>query len=150
MPLALGLDLGSSGARLALVAAAPDQPHLDSPRGALAPTELLWEGAIPYGAPFEDPTGWRAALLTLAAEIPTPYRSRIGAIAIDGTSGTLLLCRPDGSLLPSPLHQALPYHFACPAQASAAAAIAGGGAAASASGSLARGLALLERAEALG
>ena len=118
--------------------------------GALAPTELLWAGAIPYGAPFEDPTGWRAALLTLAAEIPTPYRSRIGAIAIDGTSGTLLLCRPDGSLLPTPLHQALPYHLACPAQATAAAAIAGGGPAASASGSLARALALLERAEALG
>ena len=150
MPLALGFDLGSSGARLALVGAAPDKPHVDSPRGALAPTELLWEGAIPYGAPFEDPTGWRAALLSLAAEIPTPYRSRIGAIAIDGTSGTLLLCRPDGSLLPQPLHQALPYHLACPAQATAAAAIAGGGPAASASGSLARALALLERAEVLG
>ncbi|GDX78040.1 sugar kinase [Cyanobium sp.] len=150
MPLALGFDLGSSGARLALVGAAPDKPHVDSPRGALAPTELLWEGAIPYGALFEDPNGWRAALLTLAAEIPTPYRSRIGAIAIDGTSGTLLLCRPDGSLLPPPLHQALPYHLACPAQATAAAAIAGGGPAASASGSLARALALLERAEALG
>jgi sugar (pentulose or hexulose) kinase len=150
VPLALGFDLGSSGARLALVGAAPDKPHVDSPRGALAPTELLWEGAIPYGAPFEDPTGWRAALLSLAAEIPTPYRSRIGAIAIDGTSGTLLLCRPDGSLLPQPLHQALPYHLACPAQATAAAAIAGGGPAASASGSLARALALLERAEALG
>jgi len=71
------------------VGSAPDKPHVDSPRGALAPTELLWEGAISYGAPFEDPTGWRAALLTLAAEIPTPYRSRIGAIAIDGTSGTM-------------------------------------------------------------
>jgi len=150
VPLALGFDLGSSGARLALVGAAPDKPHVDSPRGALAPTELLWEGAIPYGALFEDPNGWRAALLTLAAEIPTPYRSRIGAIAIDGTSGTLLLCRPDGSLLPQPHHQALPYHLACPAQATAAAAIAGGGPAASASGSLARALALLERAEALG
>ena len=150
MPLALGFDLGSSGARLALVAASQDKPPLGSAGGALAPTELLWEGAIPYGAPFEDPTGWRAALLSLAAEIPTPYRSRIGAIAIDGTSGTLLLCRPDGSLLPPPLHQALPYHLACPAQATAAAAIAGGGPAASASGSLARALALLERAEALG
>ena len=123
---------------------------MGSAGAALAPTQLLWEGAISYGAPFEDPTGWRAALLTLAAEIPTPYRSRIGAIAIDGTSGTLLLCRPDGSLLPTPLHQALPYHLACPAQATAAAAIAGGGPAASASGSLARALALLERAEALG
>ena len=123
---------------------------MGSAGAALAPTQLLWEGAISYGAPFEDPTGWRAALLSLAAEIPTLYRSRIGAIAIDGTSGTLLLCRPDGSLLPQPHHQALPYHLACPAQATAAAAIAGGGPAASASGSLARALALLERAEALG
>jgi sugar (pentulose or hexulose) kinase len=74
----------------------------------------------------------------------------VGAIAIDGTSGTLLLCHRDGSLLPPPLQRALPYHRACPEQATAAAAIAGGGPASSASGSLARALALLEEARAVG
>ena len=74
----------------------------------------------------------------------------MGAIAIDGTSGTLLRCQRDGSLLPPPLQRALPYHRACPEQAAAAAAIAGGGPASSASGSLARALALLEKARAVG
>lgn len=79
-------------------------------------------------------------------------RRRIGALAIDGTSGTLLLCRPDGSLLPGPLSRALPYHLACPEQQRAAVALladdptARGGPAASASGSLARALRLLEQA----
>jgi sugar (pentulose or hexulose) kinase len=68
----------------------------------------------------------------------------VGAIALDGTSGTLLLCRPDGTLAPAPLDQAVPYHQACLVQTAAAKAIAGNGPAASASGSLARALMLLE------
>ena len=117
---------------------------------APAPPELLWEASTAYPGAFEQPTAWRDALLSLAARIPIPWRGRVGAIAIDGTSGTLLLCHSDGSLLPPPLQQALPYHRACPAQAAAAAAIAEGGPASSASGSLARALALLEKARAVG
>jgi sugar (pentulose or hexulose) kinase len=75
----------------------------------------------------------------------------VGALALYGTSGTLLLCRSDGSLPEEirrgvDLAQALPYHLACPEHGQAAAAIAGRGPAAGASGSLARALRLLEAA----
>ena len=99
-----------------------------------------------YPGPFEDPLAWRQALVELAATIPENWRQGIGAIAIDGTSGTLLLCRADGSLADPPLDRALPYHQACAEQADPAAAIAAGGPAASASGSLARALRLLASA----
>ena len=136
-PLGLGVDLGTSGLRLALVGAG----------------EPLWEGASPYPGPFEDPGSWRQGLLALCGRVPTGLRQRVGAIAIDGTSGTLLLCRPDGSLLPGALSRALPYHQACPDQADTARTLTTAGpnpasdAAASASGSVARALQLLARAE---
>jgi len=84
------------------------------------------------------------------AQLPPEQRRGVAAIALDGTSGTLLVCRPDGSLVAGALGHALPYHQACPEQAAAAAALAGGGPAASPSGSLARALALLSAAEAAG
>jgi sugar (pentulose or hexulose) kinase len=79
----------------------------------------------------------------------------VGAVALDGTSGTLLLCRPEGALLEGDLALALPYHLACPEQASAAAALVATGSeaagpASGASGSLARALRLLERAREAG
>ena len=138
--LGLGLDLGTSGARLALMEATGD-----------APAALRWEQAIPYPGRFEDPEAWRRALTTLVAALPPEERQRVGAIAIDGTSGTLLLCRPDGSLPGPDLANALPYHHACPGQQAAAMALANHqGPAASASGSLARALELLERARTAG
>jgi sugar (pentulose or hexulose) kinase len=139
-PLGLGLDLGTSGARLALIQAC----------GA-GSDGVVWERAIPYPRRFEDPESWRMALVTLVAALPPQSRARVGAIALDGTSGTLLLCRPDGALLGDQLAHALPYYQACPQQQAGAAALAGGcGPAASASGSLARALVLLERAQAAG
>ena len=138
--LGLGLDLGTSGARLALMEVTGDTPAV-----------LRWEQAIPYPGRFEDPESWRRALATLMAALATEDRQRVGAIAIDGTSGTLLLCRPDGSLPGAALASALPYHHACPGQQAAAAALVDNqGPAASASGSLARALELLERARAAG
>ena len=129
------MDLGSSGIRVALI-----------DRHGAVPVEL----AAPYPAPFDHPEGWRSGLISLCAQVPSPLRERVGAIAVDGTSGTLLLCRPDGSLASDALGLALPYHRACPQQAAAAAALvglqAGPVAAASASGSLARALWLLEAA----
>jgi sugar (pentulose or hexulose) kinase len=138
-PLGLGVDLGSSGLRLALINAA----------GAIQ-AEL----SADYPAPFADPQGWRAGLITLCGRLPAELRAAVAAIAIDGTSGTLLLCRPDGSLGPADLALALPYHQACRHQAAAAAALAGPAAAAlpvaSAGGSLARALQLFARAQELG
>jgi sugar (pentulose or hexulose) kinase len=136
LPCALGLDLGTSGLRLVVVEAAGNP---------------VFEQASAYPAPFEDPVGWRQGFQQLCDRIPLAWRRRIGAIAVDGTSGTLLLCREDGSLLEGTLARALSYAQACPEQGAAAAAIASGrhgqvGPAASASGSLARALRLLEQA----
>jgi len=141
-PLGLGLDLGSSGLRVALVSAA-----------APADERPLWQEASPYPGGFDDPNSWWQGLISLCERLPGALRERVGAIAMDGTSGTLLLCRPDGSLLPGALGLALPYHQACPAQADAARTLATVGphqpspAAASASSSLARALQLLEQAD---
>ncbi|MEB3233945.1 MAG: FGGY-family carbohydrate kinase [Cyanobacteriota bacterium] len=138
-PLGLGVDLGSSGLRLALVCAG----------------EPIWQTAAPYPGRFEDPTSWWQGLVALCRQIPDGLRPRVGAIAIDGTSGTLLLCRPDGSLLSGELAWALPYHQACLEQAGSASALANSGpnpnsaAAGNASGSLARALQLLEGASCL-
>jgi D-ribulokinase len=137
--LALGVDLGSSGLRLALV------------NGEGAVVAELGSG---YPAPFVQPRGWCQALVAICRTLPADLRTRVGAVALAGTSGTLLLCRPDGSLAAGSqpgvnLAEALPYHLACPEQTRAAAAIAGGGLAASASGSLARALRLLAAAQEL-
>jgi D-ribulokinase len=131
-PLALGLDLGSSGLRLALV---------DAKGIAVA------EKAGEYPTDFRDPTGWLQGLITLMTALPSELRQRIGALALDGTSGTLLLCNAAGGQLPRPLNLSLPYHQACPEQSEEAQRLAGSGPAAAASGSLARALRLLQAAE---
>jgi sugar (pentulose or hexulose) kinase len=133
--LGLGIDLGTSGIRLAVVNAAG---------------QLQVEISAEYPAAFEDPQGWCDGLRTLCAELPAHLRAAVAAVAIDGTSGTLLLCRPDGGLGQGALARALPYHLACPEWAEAVAELVGAGGAqtpaGSASGSLARALRLLEQA----
>ncbi|MEB3322329.1 MAG: FGGY-family carbohydrate kinase [Synechococcaceae cyanobacterium] len=137
--LALGLDFGTSGLRAALV----------DPGG-----RRLEEVASPYGRPFEEPAGWLETCTRLLDRFPREERSMVGAIALDGTSGTLLACRPDGRLLPGAPGRALPYHRACPEQAGEVQRLTRGegeaGPAASSSGSLARALHLLAGAEAAG
>lgn len=135
--LALGVDFGTSGVRLALLNRAGHTLH---------------EQATPYLAPFEHPEGWKQGFLQLLHQIPSALKLEIGAIALAGTSGTLLLCRPDGSLLPDGLDQALPYHQACVEQLPEVHGLLGGASAhpaGQASGSLARALTLLHRAHAL-
>ena len=134
----LGVDLGSSGLRLALLQ-----------RGEACQQEFL-EQVSAYPGPFEDPRSWRQGLITLARRLPPERRRAVRAIAVDGTSGTLLLCRADGSLLPGELALALPYSLACPEQTDALAALGMEGPAASTSGSLARALRLQARAAAAG
>ena len=126
-PLGLGIDLGTSGLRLALM----------DPSGT-----LLAERSANYPRCFEDPQGWREGVVALCAELPQELRDRVVAVAVDGTSGTVLACAANGD----PWGQALPYFLACSEQASAAAVLAGSASApaASASGSLARVLRLLE------
>ncbi|WP_259738079.1 FGGY-family carbohydrate kinase [Synechococcus sp. CS-205] len=123
--LAAGVDLGSSGIRLVLI----------DPQG-----QLLDERATAYPSSFDDPLGWRQGLAGLLQQLPASLRKRLGAISLDGTSGTLLACRSDGA----PLGPALAYGHACPEQAETLAELVPPGCpAASVSGSLARALHLL-------
>ena len=122
------MDLGTSGLRLAL---------LNGQGQLVAGRQAAYPGA------FEDPASWRDGLIALVASLEPGQRQRIGAIALDGTSGTLLRCDPNGI----PLGDALAYHRARPdQQAASAALVAPGSPAASASGSLARALALRQGA----
>ncbi len=142
--LFLGVDLGSSGLRGALVAeeGAPGG-HPDDPA-------LGWEA--PYPGPFDDPESWRRGLIALVSIVPEHTRRRVEAIAVDGTSGTLLACHADGSLPEPPLDRALPYHQACSEQTGRVTRLLEASPgwsdhpSASASGSLARALRLLATA----
>jgi D-ribulokinase len=90
MDLYLGIDFGTSGARFAVI---------------------NWEGQIQsegcYGfkMPMEVdlPTYWQEALFALFAEIPLDLRKEIRAIAINGTSATVMLCDGLGKPVDKPL-----------------------------------------------
>jgi sugar (pentulose or hexulose) kinase len=130
--LALGVDFGTSGVRIAVNAATGD---------------TLFEHGAPYPGAFEDPEGWRQGFQSLVLQLPWDLRQRIGAVALAGTSGTLLLCQADGALLEGDLGQALPYSIACPEQLPVVKEMVGSSShpASQASGSVARALRLLER-----
>jgi D-ribulokinase len=86
----LGIDFGTSGARAVVINA---------------------EGVIQAEAqyPFAEAsgggtaTGWEKALFSLIAQIPQVIRGEIRAIAIDGTSSTVLLCDATGQPITEPL-----------------------------------------------
>lgn len=76
----LGVDFGTTGCR----AVAAD-----------AHGELLAQAETPYPTSAEDPTGWWWALAITLEKLP--FRDRVRALAVDGTSGTLLLCDARGA-----------------------------------------------------
>ncbi|MBE9227296.1 FGGY-family carbohydrate kinase [Phormidium sp. LEGE 05292] len=85
----LGIDFGTSGARAIVI---------DSAGIIQAETQYL----------FADSTDnlttiWQQALLSLIAEIPEEIRGGICAIAINGTSSTVLLCDQTGNPIDSPI-----------------------------------------------
>lgn len=84
MTLHLGLDFGTSGARACAVDATGIIAH---------------EGRTDYRNPdAQTPLDWREALLSLLRGLPASLASRLQGIAIDATSGTVLLC--DAELRP--------------------------------------------------
>ena len=124
-PLVLGIDLGTSGVRVAVIN---------------GQNTCLHHQAIPYQRGLIHPDDWLDACRVLIQAIPEDLRQRLGALAVDGTSGTLLACDPEGT----PLSRALTYAEAYPEQGEHLRQLApGGGPAASSSGSLARALHLL-------
>jgi sugar (pentulose or hexulose) kinase len=89
--LSLGIDFGTSGVRAIAV---------DTATGAIAGTARL---------SFEGDRGeslaaaWRSLLFEAIAALDVDVRRAVGAIAIDGTSGTLLLCDRDGTPIEEPI-----------------------------------------------
>ena len=126
-PLVLGIDLGTSGVRTAV---------LDG-SGTIVHT-----AADSYATGLIEPMDWVACCRSLIRRIPAAIRSRLAAVAVDGTSGTLLACRADGT----PLGPALSYATACEEHANALQQLVPADVpAASCSGSLARALRLLNQ-----
>lgn len=119
----LGIDFGTGGARACLIA----------PGGQI---EEFARIDFPAMAEHEAAGLWRETLFELIAHLPRAMRRRLAALAVDGTSGTVLAC--DEAL--NPTHPPLPYNDARAVDQAAAIARAGGqdSPAASASSGLAK------------
>ncbi|MDJ0516741.1 MAG: hypothetical protein QNJ74_10990 [Trichodesmium sp. MO_231.B1] len=78
MNLYLGLDFGTSGARAVVI---------DSNFQVKAQTQYAWKNSEENKLPHV----WQKALFSLISDIPEKIRKEIQAIAIDGTSATVLL-----------------------------------------------------------
>ena len=120
----LGIDLGTSGVRIAVL----DRSNT-----------IQYSTSVPYSVGLNRPDDWTQACSALIAGIPAEQRHSIKALAVDGTSGTLLACDSTGR----PQGEALLYSEACqgfelPLQKL----VPEGGPASSNSGSLARALQL--------
>ncbi len=97
-----GVDFGTSGARACVLDdAGVPIAHASVPLPApIGTAEGGWE---------QDPALWWAALRGLFALLAAQVDLlKLRALAIDGTSGTLVVCSPEGR----PLHPALMYHDA--------------------------------------
>lgn len=91
-PLAIGIDLGTSGARA--VAMTPDFEIVAQGTAKLAD----------FGADPRDPEiWWQAVEAALGAVLAQVDRAWVHAIAVDGTSGTLLPVDAHGTPLATPL-----------------------------------------------
>ena len=93
MAVYLGLDLGTSGARALAI---DDVGAVVASASCAMPAPLEAED----GGRLQDPAVWREAAFGALAEVARNCAGRIRALAVDGTSGTLLLCddagRPQG------------------------------------------------------
>ncbi len=83
MTVSLGIDFGTSGARL--VAIDTD-------------CNVIWEDR------HDLQTGnWRQILFALIRNLPATIKLQVGSIAIDGTSSTVLVCDADGQVIGAPI-----------------------------------------------
>ncbi len=97
--LALGIDFGTSGTRACVI---------DAQGTALATTSVsgnTTQSPQP-GWQEQSPETWWQSLTTVIKQLPKALRAEITSIAIDGTSGTVLLCDQQGI----PATTALMYH----------------------------------------
>ena len=90
MAVFLGIDFGTSGTRAAVID--------DEARIVLQVRYAFVQSKLAAGA-----TNWQTALFCLIEQIPVELQREIKAIAIDGTSSTVLLCDAAGMPLDAPL-----------------------------------------------
>ncbi|WP_293358400.1 MULTISPECIES: FGGY-family carbohydrate kinase [unclassified Microcoleus] len=83
MNLYLGIDFGTTGARSTII---------DSQGTIHCETECTFAGAQQP----ELPSVWQNALSAVIEQIPATIRNQVSAIALDGTSSTVMLCDTDG------------------------------------------------------
>lgn len=89
-PISLGIDFGTSGARAIAI----------DPEGVIqAQTSLSFEDSPAQGRAAQ----WQITLFTLIDHVPVAIRQQIRAIAINGTSSTVLLCDAQGNPLDEPI-----------------------------------------------
>lgn len=96
MNLYLGIDFGTTGARAIVIdAEGVVQAEAQYP---FVETLGMGKACLTHTA-----SGWQKALFTLIEQIPKELRTQIRAIAIDGTSSTVLLCDATGQPLTEPI-----------------------------------------------
>ena len=125
-PLVLGIDLGTSGVRIAVNDLSGRPIH---------------NAAAGYRCGLEQAEDWQSSCSSLIRSIPETIRRTIQALAVDGTSGTLLATTHNGE----PLGPALPYSEICSETGERLKQLVSAGPACSCSSSLARALRLLDR-----
>jgi sugar (pentulose or hexulose) kinase len=90
MKLYLGIDFGTSGARGVII---DEQGKIQQQTRYTLETSCCSDLA----------KDWQAGLFSLLKQISQPWRQKIQAIAIDGTSSTVLLCDATGNPVSTPL-----------------------------------------------
>ena len=90
----LGIDLGTSGVRIALIN---------------SKKKILYTASKPYSKGLEFWEDWINCFKHLIQEVPKYLKEKVVSCSIAGTSGTLLACKPNGD----PLGKALPYFISC-------------------------------------
>ncbi|GAB4364734.1 MAG: FGGY-family carbohydrate kinase [Elainellaceae cyanobacterium] len=87
-PIYLGIDFGTSGAR-AIAIDAHQQPQA--------------QATVRFSDAAQTCEIWKSALVDLFTQLPLALRQQTRAIAINGTSSTVLLCNAQGQPLAPPL-----------------------------------------------
>ena len=88
--LALGIDLGTSGVRIAIIN---------------TKKKILFTSSKAYSKGLEIAEEWINSLISLIQEIPKTLKEKLVSCSVAGTSGTLLACKKNGE----PIGKALPY-----------------------------------------
>ncbi|MBE9117486.1 FGGY-family carbohydrate kinase [Lusitaniella coriacea LEGE 07157] len=84
----LGIDFGTSGARGVVID---------------GEEKICWEFQYPFAASGDWVAVWRKALFSILEQIPLEIKEEMRAIALNGTSSTVLLCDRAGNPLDAPI-----------------------------------------------